>query len=77
VLFEDDVMRETDIQTGRQTDRQRSDGCFTDFRYIDATIIVTEYESLAASLTLLLLQGGPTKVRPTLLVTFECIGKIQ
>ena len=23
------------------------------------------------------LQGGPAKVRPTLLVTFECIGKIQ
>jgi len=23
------------------------------------------------------LQGGPAKVRPTLLVTFECVGKIQ
>ena len=22
-------------------------------------------------------QGGPAKVRPTLLVTFECVGKIQ
>ena len=24
-----------------------------------------------------LLQGGPAKVKPTLLVTFECAGKIQ
>jgi len=23
------------------------------------------------------IQGGPAKVRPTLLVTFECVGKIQ
>jgi len=52
---------------------QKVDCC----RYCKCVSIQHYVAALLVRIKIHIIQGGPAKVRPTLLVTFECVGKIQ